>query len=92
MSTPSLNPSFNTISQFSHVAWGYLLVTAPVIVFHIHPAYTIGAVLLGSGIKEYADCNGLESAQVAGSSWQDFAFWSMGVDIAALTLWIGGYR
>ena len=78
----SVNPSFNTISQFSHVGWGYLLTTLPVLAFHFPLIWVVSAIVLGAGIKEYSDSNGLETPDVAGNSWEDFGFWCIGIVLA----------
>ena len=82
----NLNPSFNTVSQFSHVGWGYLLVTAPTLLLHHAVWWSAGPVLLLSGAKEYWDCHGGETPVVAGDSWEDFFFWCVGVGLAVVTL------
>ncbi len=81
-----MNVSFNQVSQFAHVGWGYLLVTAPVLLFHCPLKYSAGVILAGAAIKEYADAHGLETPEVAGSSWEDFAFWCVGIGAALIVL------
>jgi hypothetical protein len=74
-----MNVSLDETSQYAHVGWGYLLTTLPVLVFHKPVWWFAGSVIVAAGIKEYADAHGLETPDVAGNSWKDFAFWSVGV-------------
>lgn len=86
MTTSTLNVSFNSVSQYAHVGWGYLLSTAPVLLFHIPLWITAPLVVIGAGIKEYWDAHGLETPEIAGSSWEDFAYWCVGVAAAIMVI------
>ena len=81
-----MNPSFNFISQSSHIGWGYLIVTVCVLVFH----WALAPVALGlvaiAGAKEYWDCHGLETPQEAGNSWEDWAFYCIGIILGSIVL------
>lgn len=83
------NPSFNQVSQLSHVGWGYLLTTLPAWVFHIPVYYPAIGVTIAAAIKEYLDAHGLETPEVAGNSWVDFGFYFLGVVIGCGVLLIG---
>jgi hypothetical protein len=89
--TPALNPSFNAVSQFSHVGWGFLLVIAAVLGFHAPPLWAASVVVVLAGAKEAYDCNGGETPVIAGDSWEDFFFWCLGVGLALVTLLRAGY-
>jgi hypothetical protein len=80
------DPTFNEISQFSHIGWGYLLTTVLALVFHVHPLVACAIVTTGAGIKEYSDAHGGETPLVAGNSWEDFAFWCVGIALGLLVL------
>jgi uncharacterized membrane protein len=90
-----IDPSFDSVSQYAHFGWGYFLVTMPVLLIHVaFPAASVwwllcimaGLVAIGTGIKEYWDGHGLETPDVAGNSWKDFAFWNIGTATAVLVL------
>jgi hypothetical protein len=85
-----MNVSFNSVSQCAHVGWGYIFVTAPAMIFHAHYWWFALAVVLGAGVKEYADAHGLETPDVAGNSWEDWAFWIIGVALALAVLIFSG--
>lgn len=80
------DPSFNQVSQFSHVGWGYLLTTAPALLFHKHVWPFAIPVMVGAAAKECWDAHGGESPIVAGNSWEDFGFWCVGIILALLIL------
>jgi hypothetical protein len=83
----TMDGSFDIVAQISHVGLGYLLTTAPVLLRpRLRPAVAAGVVILIAGIKEYADGHGLQTAAVAGNSWEDFAFWCIGVVLALFVL------
>jgi hypothetical protein len=81
-----MNVSFNQVSQWAHVGWGYLLTTLPVMLLHWHLYWVAPAIVLGAAIKEYSDAHGLETPDVAGNSWEDFSFWCVGVAIGIAAL------
>lgn len=88
-----LELSQNQTSQYAHVGWGYLLVTAPVLILHrfAHHNFILAVaavVVVTAGLKEYWDSHGLESKVLAGNSWEDFGFWCVGVITAAQLLWM----
>ena len=88
-----LTISLNLVSQLSHVGWGYLLVTAPVLLIgHQALWWTAGVCVLGEGIKEYADSHGLEDAATAGNSWLDLLWWlvgnATGVAVLLIAQWL----
>jgi hypothetical protein len=86
----TLNISNNFIAQSSHVGWGYIFVTAPVWLFHANAWYVSLVVIAGTGAKEIWDAHGLETKELAGNSWQDWAFWCTGVGLALAVLIFSG--
>jgi hypothetical protein len=94
----AVNVTLQSVSQYAHVGWGYIFVTFPTLLLGPKVLWwTAGAVLIGTGIKEYADCHGLEMPDVSGGvkgSWQDFAFWcvgnALGTSTCLLAAHIGG--
>jgi hypothetical protein len=83
----TMDGSFDTVAQISHVGLGYLLTTAPALLRpRLRPAAVAAVVVLFAGIKEYADGHGLQTSAVAGNSWEDFGFWCVGVALGLLVL------
>jgi hypothetical protein len=86
--TLKVTPNF--IAQSAHVGWGYIFVTAPAMLFHVHILWIALGVVALTGAKEYWDAHGLETPDVAGNSWVDFAYWFLGVWLALIVLFISG--
>jgi hypothetical protein len=82
--------SFNFVSQTAHVGWGYIFVTAPAMMFHVKWWILVVGVIVLTGIKEYADSHGLETPDVAGDSWEDWAWWIVGTLLALAVLVFSG--
>jgi hypothetical protein len=82
----TLNISGNFIAQSSHVGWGYIFTTAPILMFHTRFWLVALAVVGLTGLKELWDANGLESKELAGNSWEDWAFWIIGTLLALTVL------
>lgn len=81
--------SDNAIAQMAHVGWGALLTLAPAVMFHKSVWYFAGAVIILAAGKEYWDSHGLESKALAGNSWEDWAFWCLGVALGLSVVFIG---
>ncbi len=81
-----MNVSFNQVSQYAHVGWGYILTTLPTLLFHIPLYYIAPLIVAGAAIKEYSDAHGLETPEVAGNSWEDFGFWCIGIILGCIVL------
>lgn len=81
-----MDVSFNQVSQYAHIGWGYILTTLPILLLHLPIYYVAPAIIIGAGIKEYADAHGLETAEVAGNSWEDFGFWCVGILLGCIVL------
>jgi hypothetical protein len=77
--------SSNTLAQGLHVALGSLAVSLPGWLWGTHAA-TIGAVsaLVFAGIKEAWFDPHFETPATAGSGWEDFGFWCVGIVAAWL--------
>jgi hypothetical protein len=85
-----MNVSFNSVSQYAHIGWGYIFVTAPALLFGPKVLWwTLGVCILGEAIKEIWDSNGLETKEVAGNSWEDFGFWCIGNFTAVISIEVG---
>ena len=81
-----MNIDFNFVSQSSHIGWGYLVTTALVLLFH-WPIWVVAlSLILIAGAKEYWDCHGLETPDVAGNSWIDWMFYCIGILFGSLVL------
>ena len=82
--------SLEEVSQFAHVGWGYLLVTAPVLALGEKALLPWALIVTtAAGLKEYEDCHGLESEADSGGvsgSWLDFSMWCVGILAGSLTL------
>jgi hypothetical protein len=90
------------VSQAAHVGFGYIFVTMPALIAShfctIDTVKRIGwisgaVVLIGSGIKEIWDVNGLEDPVTSGGvkgSWQDFGFWCLGNALGLAMLEVAG--
>jgi hypothetical protein len=76
-----LELSNNAIAQMAHVGWGALLTLAPAVMFHTNVLYFALAVSVIAAGKEWWDSRGLESVALAGNSWEDWAFWEVGVTL-----------
>jgi hypothetical protein len=80
----------NFIAQCSHVGWGFLLAISPALIFHTSVWWFASIVCFLSGIKEYWDSHGLESEILAGNSWEDWAYWNLGVLWALAVTYLAG--
>lgn len=85
----AINVSADTIGQLSHVGWGFMVTAFPMMAFHWPIYYAAPLTLLLAGAKEYWDSHGLETPEMAGNSWKDFAFYAVGVGIALGAFLIG---
>ena len=77
----ALDLSSNELAQFAHVGWGYILVTFPILKWHVPLHISLPILITIAGIKEYWDCHGLENTATSGGaygSWEDFCFWCLG--------------
>jgi hypothetical protein len=81
--------TLDSVSQYAHVGWGYILVTAPTLFIGQKALpYAMCAVFVGSAIKEYWDAHGLEDPVTAGNSVVDFFWWCVGNAMGvAVLLW-----
>lgn len=79
----------DSIAQWGHVGWGALLTLAPAVIFHKSVLYFAAAVIVLAAIKEWWDSHGLESPALAGNSWEDWAFWCVGVALGIAVIFIG---
>lgn len=84
-----LDLTSDELAQFAHIGWGYIFVTFPHIVFHANWIYTAITVCIVSGVKEYADCHGLEDTETSGGvsgSWLDFLMWCVGIALGVFAV------
>lgn len=86
-----LKLSGDFIAQSSHVGWGFLLTLSPALIFHISVWWMAIGLSVITGAKEYWDSHGLESKQLAGNSWEDWAFWNVGIGWAVLVIYISAW-
>jgi hypothetical protein len=85
--TPKL---FNQIAQAGHFAGGAAIVFGLVVLTHHHsfawPAFLI--VLALAGVKEFWYDEKYETAEVRGSSVEDFVFYAFGAGFAAILSYV----
>lgn len=81
-----LHPVGDQTAQWAHVGWGYIFVTAPVALFHVHLVYSILFAVAIAGGKELWDAYGGETTAEAGSSWRDFGFYCLGIASGAAVI------
>lgn len=82
-----MNLTLDEVSQFAHVGWGYLAVTALKLAVHVPLPIAALVVIAAAAGKEYWDCHGLENLATSGGvegSWIDFAFWALGAGLGCL--------
>jgi hypothetical protein len=85
-----MNVTFNQTAQYAHVGWGYIFVTAPAMMFHVKWWILVAGVIALTGCKEWWDSHGLETPDVAGNSFEDWAFWIVGTLLALAVLVFSG--
>jgi hypothetical protein len=84
--------SFNFVSQTAHVGWGYIFVTAPAMMFGPKVLWwTLLICVIGEAVKEIWDSRGLETKEVAGNSYEDFAFWCVGNGAGVICIELARY-
>ena len=86
-----LKLSDDFIAQTSHIGWGFLLTISPALLLHQSVWwFAIGWSAI-SGAKEFWDAHGLESKQLAGNSWEDWAFWNVGIGYAVILVYLSAW-
>ncbi len=86
--TPKL---FNQVAQLGHFAGGAAIVLATVVLWHSHyaPLAGFGVVTFGAALKEFVYDEKFESAEVRGSSYEDFLFYMIGATAGVLAALAG---
>jgi hypothetical protein len=82
--------TLQSVSQYAHVGWGYIFVTAPTLLIGQRAMWWAAALtLVASAGKEYWDFHGLEDDATSGGlrgSLEDFGFWCVGNALAVILL------
>ena len=79
------DPSINTVSQFAHVGVAYAVTLSVLMVVGIQAIYWFIPMGVGAAaVKEFWYDAKYETAEVRGSSLQDFLFYCAGIAGAAL--------
>jgi hypothetical protein len=75
-----MNPSFNTVSQFAHLGVSYSITLSVLTIGGLHSLYWFLPISVGAAaVKEFWYDEKYETAEVRGSSLEDFIVYLTGI-------------